>query len=579
VLGGCWEVVEKVLESRGNSGVEKNQENVRSRSDKGYHAVPLPYTRTYIPPKPDLMFIGEQVESESVDVVTTVSSSVVKTVASKVESVDVKNKGVCSTVETKPVKKNIFSPPIIKYWIYDDESKVEFEPKVEDTNVRPSIEKIKFVKTVRETEKNVETPKHHKHYPRGNQRNCNNIMSQRLGSNFKMINKACYVCGSFEHLHYVCDQRVVRPVWNNTRMMNYKNFANKMTHPHPKRRFVPQAILTKSGKLKTPGTLDNTVRPVNTADSKQIMNYSRPISNVFKRGFSQAIRPFNKYLAYKKTIFNKEVNAVKASAWIKKEFRVARTPQQNGVAERKNRTLIEAARTMALVIKPHNKTPYEIIRGRPPLIDFMKPFGCKFDEGFFVGYFVVSKAMRVYNKKTGIVEKNLSIRYLENAPNVKGNGPDWLFDIDSLTISMNYVPVVAGFQTNGIAGTKDNIVAGQAKKKKEPKQEYILIPICTTGPLISQGPKDSAEDVGKKATEVDASQVLDNGRQDTRSEFKRLIQQERKTEHINNTNSFNNVSSPVSTTGLSFVNAASPSPINAARTLASTNAFEEHPFE
>ncbi|GJU63689.1 putative ribonuclease H-like domain-containing protein [Tanacetum coccineum] len=111
---------------------------------------------------------------------------------------------------------------------------------------------------------------------------------------------------------------------------------------------------------------------------------------------------------------------------IKREFSVARTPQQNGVAERKNRTLIEAARTMlvdsklpttfwaeavntacyvlnrVLVIKPHNKTPYELIRGRPPLIDFMKPFGCpvtilntrdhlgkfdgKADEGYFIGY-------------------------------------------------------------------------------------------------------------------------------------------------------------------------------------------------
>ncbi|GKC52988.1 putative ribonuclease H-like domain-containing protein [Tanacetum coccineum] len=91
---------------------------------------------------------------------------------------------------------------------------------------------------------------------------------------------------------------------------------------------------------------------------------------------------------------------------IKREFSVARTPQQNGVAERKNRTLIEAAKTMVLVIKPHNKTPYELIRGRPPLIDFMKPFGCpvtilntrdhlgKFDgnanEGYFVGYFMIS---------------------------------------------------------------------------------------------------------------------------------------------------------------------------------------------
>ncbi|GJX47737.1 putative ribonuclease H-like domain-containing protein [Tanacetum coccineum] len=85
---------------------------------------------------------------------------------------------------------------------------------------------------------------------------------------------------------------------------------------------------------------------------------------------------------------------------IKREFNVARTPRQNGVAERRNRTLIEAARTMlvksklpttfcaeavntacyvlnrVLVIKPHTKTPYELIRGRTPLIDFKKPFGC-----------------------------------------------------------------------------------------------------------------------------------------------------------------------------------------------------------
>ncbi|GKC31320.1 retrovirus-related pol polyprotein from transposon TNT 1-94 [Tanacetum coccineum] len=116
---------------------------------------------------------------------------------------------------------------------------------------------------------------------------------------------------------------------------------------------------------------------------------------------------------------------------IKREFNVARTPQQNGVAERKNRTLIEAARTMVLVIKPYNKTPYELIRGRPPLIDFMKHFGCsvtilntrdhlgkfegKADEGYFVGYFVGSSR---------IVEETLNIRFLENLPNVKGNGPD-----------------------------------------------------------------------------------------------------------------------------------------------------------
>nr|GEX69072.1 retrovirus-related Pol polyprotein from transposon TNT 1-94 [Tanacetum cinerariifolium] len=453
-----------------------------------------------------------------------------------------------------------------------------------------------------------------------------------------------YFCKELKYNVSSVSQMVVRPVWNNSRSVNHNNFANEMTHPHPKRRFVPQVILTKLGKPKTASTPVNTVRPVNTADSKPIVNYLRPISNAFKIGYSQAIRPFNKYSAYKKTTFNKEGNPQQKEykekrvidsgcsrymignkcyltdyedydggvvsfgdgkgrisrkgklktrtldfddvyLWIKREFSVAKTPQQNPVAERKNKTLIEAARTMlvdtklpttfwakavntaccvlnrALVIKPHNKTPYELVRGRPPLIYFMKPFGCpvtilntknylgKFDEkayeGFFVGYSMVSKAIRVFNKRIRIVEETLNIRFLKNEPNVKGNGPDWLYDIDPLTISMNYVPVVAGFQTNGIAGTKDNIVAG---------------------------PKDSAVDAGKKATV--ASQVLENGGHDdqiTRSGFKGILQQERQTEHINITNSFNTASSPVNTAG--------PSCVNAVGSPVSTNAFEEHSFE
>ncbi|GKA13057.1 putative ribonuclease H-like domain-containing protein, partial [Tanacetum coccineum] len=173
---------------------------------------------------------------------------------------------------------------------------------------------------------------------------------------------------------------------------------------------------------------------------------------------------------------------------IRREYSVARTPQQNGVAERRNRTLIKAARTMladsklpttfwteavntacyvqnrVLVVKPHNKTPYELFRGLKPTLSFMRPFRChvtilnaldhlgkfdgKSDEGFFVGYSLCSKAFRVYNTRIRRVEENLHIRFLENKPMIEGNGPKWLFDIDSLTQSMNYVPVAAGTITN-----------------------------------------------------------------------------------------------------------------------------------
>ncbi|GJU33510.1 putative ribonuclease H-like domain-containing protein [Tanacetum coccineum] len=199
---------------------------------------------------------------------------------------------------------------------------------------------------------------------------------------------------------------------------------------------------------------------------------------------------------------NKEMNQFCERKGIKREFSVARTPQQNGVAERKNRTLIEAARTMladsklpttfwaeavntacyvqnrVLVTKPHNKTPYELFLGRKPALGFMRPFGCpviilntidhlgkfdgKADEGFFVGYSINSKAFRVFNSRTRIVEENLHVQFSENTPNIAGSGPNWLFDIDALTKSMNYKPVVAGNRSNGNANAKACDDAGKA---------------------------------------------------------------------------------------------------------------------
>nr|GEV08995.1 retrovirus-related Pol polyprotein from transposon TNT 1-94 [Tanacetum cinerariifolium] len=118
-----------------------------------------------------------------------------------------------------------------------------------------------------------------------------------------------------------------------------------------------------------------------------------------------------------------------------------------------------------LVTKPHNKTPYELLHGRTPSIGFMRPFGCpvtilntldslgkfkgKVDEGFLVGYSINSKSFRVFNSRTRIVQKTLHVNFLENKPNVAGSGLTWLFDIDSLTRTMNYQPVTADAAFNG----------------------------------------------------------------------------------------------------------------------------------
>nr|GEU53003.1 putative ribonuclease H-like domain-containing protein [Tanacetum cinerariifolium] len=92
---------------------------------------------------------------------------------------------------------------------------------------------------------------------------------------------------------------------------------------------------------------------------------------------------------------------------------------------------------------------------RTPAIGFLKPFGChvmilntldnlgkfkaKGDEGYFIGYSMSNKAFRIFNKRTKRVEENLHVDFLENKAIEKGAGLNWLFDIDSLTKSMNYV--------------------------------------------------------------------------------------------------------------------------------------------
>nr|GFA53317.1 ribonuclease H-like domain-containing protein [Tanacetum cinerariifolium] len=82
-------------------------------------------------------------------------------------------------------------------------------------------------------------------------------------------------------------------------------------------------------------------------------------------------------------------------------------------------------------------------------------FNGKADEGFFVGYSMNSKAFRVFNSRTKIVEETLHITFLENKPNVAGSKPTWLFDINTLTKSMNYKPVVVGNESNGSIGEEE----------------------------------------------------------------------------------------------------------------------------
>nr|GFC20540.1 retrovirus-related Pol polyprotein from transposon TNT 1-94 [Tanacetum cinerariifolium] len=142
----------------------------------------------------------------------------------------------------------------------------------------------------------------------------------------------------------------------------------------------------------------------------------------------------------------------------------------------------------------------------------MRPFGClvtilntldplgkfdgKADEGFLVGYPVSSKAFRVFNSRTRIVQETLYVNFLENKPNITGTGPTWLFDINSLTRTVNYQPVTTRNQSNPSGGFQEEIDAENAEEKAT--QQYMLFPVWSTGSSNLHNKEGDATFDGKK---------------------------------------------------------------------------------
>ncbi|GJW54561.1 ribonuclease H-like domain-containing protein [Tanacetum coccineum] len=637
----------------------------KCKTGLGYNVVPPPYTKNFMPPKPDLVY-------PSLDEFT-----------------------------KKPVSDS-------------DEEDVPKVKTVEMFN-KPSFAKINFVKSTKEiktprktsVDKNREiTPS-----PRGNKRNWNQQMSQRLGSDFEMINKACHVCGTAVNnarpMKNVIDNAysTARRPFNKITTTNNSNFTKKVNTikgtrvntarpkavlsavKENKRDVVKASVSNPQQELKDKGVIDSGCSRHMTGNRSYLTNYKEidrgfvafggnskgrkitekrkirtgkldfedvyfvkelnfnlfsvskmcdkknsvlftdtecivlssdfkltdkshvllkvprkdnmytvDLKNVVPQGgltclFAKATQDesnlWHRRLGYVnfKTINklvkgnlvrdlrvkvircdngtefkNRVMNQFCEMKGIKREFSVARTPQQNRVAKRKNRTLIEAARTMladsklpttfwaeavntacyvqnrVLVIKPHNKTPYELFLGRKPALSFMRPFGCpvtilntidhlgkfdgKADEGFFVGYSTNSKAFRVFNSRTRIVEENLHVQFSENTPNIAGSGPNWLFDIDALTKSMNYKPVFIGNQLLLYRYKKHVDNAGKARMETIPGKDYILLPLSIQDPPFSSSLKDSLDVGFKPSREEEKKDVEDPGNEDNEMDVK-----------------------------------------------------------
>nr|GFA38445.1 hypothetical protein [Tanacetum cinerariifolium] len=196
------------------------------------------------------------------------------------------------------------------------------------------------------------------------------------------------------------------------------------------------------------------------------------------------------------------------------------------------------------------------------------------------------KAFRVFNSRIRIVQETLHVNFMENKPNVAGSGPAWLFDIDSLSQTMNYHPVLTENQTNSNAGFQDTEKVGE-----EGTQTYVLFPMLSDGSI---NPKNNNKDAlvdgkehdhdiqkfmspdihslscgdqtriqGDKTENKDKSKspgVTITGFRDLNEEFEECIN--------NSSNEVNAVGSLVSAAGLNFTNNtndfSAAGPLNAA---------------
>ncbi|GJZ16301.1 putative ribonuclease H-like domain-containing protein [Tanacetum coccineum] len=280
---------------------------------------------------------------------------------------------------------------------------------------------------------------------------------------------------------------------------------------------------------------------------------------------------------------NNDLNQFCGMKGIKREFSIARTPQKMELLKERIVNIACYVQNRVLVTKPYNKTPYELLLGRPPSISFIRPFGChvtilntldplgkfdgKADKGFLVRYSINSKAFRVFNTRTRKVEENMHINFLENKQNVAGSGPEWLFDIDSLTKSMNYEPVTAGNQTNGDAGIEITINTGQAGQEKAYDHEYILLPLILSNSPLSL----SSQSIDNK----DADEVPRKGDDDL-SERKDQERINSSTKDVNIVGLSINTASKNINTGSPNINTASPIPNDSSmQSLENTSIFDD----
>nr|GEU76311.1 hypothetical protein [Tanacetum cinerariifolium] len=419
----------------------------RYQSRDGYHVVSPPHTRTFMPPKPDLVFHNAPNIVETVHTTFNVKLSLTKP-------------------DNDLPHTHRPSTPIIEDWVSDSED--EYETKIQH-NVPSFVQSTEHLKSPRPFVHHVET-----FIPTANPKTA--ILKPTNNANRKN-RKACFM-----HVvpTAVLAQSKLVPI---TAVRPVSTAVPKPTMTRPRQ---ATTIVTKPNSLprrhinRSPSPKASNFPPKVTAVKAPIVNAVLELNGGYvafggnPKGDKISGKGIENQLSLKVKIIksdngtelkNNDLNQFCGMKGINKEFSVPRNPQQNGIAERKNRTLIKAARTMladSLLPIPFQaeavNTAYSLGK-----------FDGKVDEGFLVGYSVSSKAFRVFNSRTRIVQETLHINFMENKPKVAGN------------------------QSNHSAGVREQFDAKKAGE--ENVQQYVLFPVWSSGSTNPQNTdKDNAFD-------------------------------------------------------------------------------------
>nr|GEV78071.1 hypothetical protein [Tanacetum cinerariifolium] len=482
------EEVTKTMFDNRSSDEENSLANDRFKKGEGYHAFPPPLTGNYMPPKSDISFarLDDSIYKFNINEIVT---SLTK---------DEKDALETSTAFVKKTKE------------------IDFVKAGESVKPIKSVKNVKPVKPVKTAEQ-IKKSKTFSSIPTFDRKDWENDPKTgvRMAEKSVLPNNVGKGTGHKES----------RPVWNNVQRINHQN------------KFAPTAVFTRSGRIPVSvanlkaATSTSAAKPINTAGPKQSGHPQQALKNkgIVDSGCSRHMTGNKAYLADYQEINDggfvafgsSRASIDESNLWHRRlghiKFKTMNKLVKGNLAEAVNTACYVLNR--ALVTKSHNKTPYELLNGRTPRLDFIRPFGCpvtilntlyplgkvegKAYEGFLVGYSVTSKAFKVFNTKTRKVKENLHVRFLKNKPNVGRTGPNWLFDIDSLTNSMNYIPVSIGNQTdknagpqdtNGNASTQDNVDA----RKEVSDQYYIVLPFWSSISSIFTSSDDKAADVKPK---------------------------------------------------------------------------------